>query len=170
MSNTASNLPAAQAAPQNENLPGVSMTREQPRESTMEELAEAVASTKGKDLKTSEVASVNMVDEYLSFDEIIGEWIRRFFLGWTIRPLVDFNTKEPLCDPGTGEQLYGPAAILFDPETEKMQVNMASILVGTIKSRKFKPGTALQIKCTGTKKTSSGYRAQTFDIRTLENA
>lgn len=174
------NPPAAQAAPQNENLPSAAVPKrdnlpsaapyEQFTLSTMEDISGAVSSTKGRDINKAAVSSVNMVSDYLGFDDLINKPIRRFFCGWTARPLVDFNTKEPQCDPETGEQLYGPAAILYDQETEKMQVSMAAILVGTIKERKFKPGQGLQITCKGYKKTGKGNKAQDFDIRTLEEA
>lgn len=175
MSNT-SNLPAAQAAPapapapENQNLPGAAQSAAPYPIATMQDIEGAIAGNKGRDLSKSAVSSVNMVSDYLGFDDILNVPIRRIFCGWTVRPLVDFGTKEPLCDPETGEQLYGPAAILYDQETEKMQVNMAAILVGTIKDRKFPPGTPLQIKCIGYKKTSKGNKAQDFDIRTLEEA
>ncbi len=167
---TSTNLPAAQAAPahQGDNLPAQAASATVYPIATMQEIEGAIAGNKGRDLSKSAVSSVNMVSDYLGFDDILNVPIRRIFCGYTARPLVDFNTKEPQCDPETGEQLYGPAVILYDQTTEKMQVNMAAILVGTIKDRKFPPGTALQITCTGYKKTSKGNKAQDFDIRTLE--
>jgi len=160
MSTPSTNLPAAQAAPQNENLPGAAAPQNAITESSLTEITSAVQGAQGKDLDKLETASINLSTEYLSFDELLNTPVRRIFCGWTLRQSVD---------PTTGEEKgYLPAAILYDPKTEKMQVNMAAILVGTIRDAKIKPGSAVQITHTGLKKTKTGKRAQEFDIRTLE--
>lgn len=162
MSTTASstNLPAAQAAPQDNNLPSMATPQSAITESSLTDITSAVQGAAGKDLDKLETASINLSTEYLSFDELMNVPVRRIFCGWTLRQSVD---------PTTGEEKgYLPAAILYDPKTEKMQVNMAAILVGTIRDAKIKPGSAVQITHTGLKKTKTGKRAQEFDIRTLE--
>ena len=57
-------------------------------QSDLNSLTGIFADLKGKDLAKAEVASVNMVSEYLKFDDLQGEPVRRFFMGWTPKQTV----------------------------------------------------------------------------------
>jgi len=136
-------------------------------QSDLKSMAAIFAELKGKDLAKAKISSVNMVLEYLKFDDLQGEPVRRFFMGWTARPLLDFNTKQPIIDDD-GQQMYGPAVILYDPKTESMQVNQAFDIVKFAHESRIPQGTAIQMTFTRLRKTSTGRNKQSFDIRTLD--
>lgn len=127
--------------------------------STISDMMAAVE--KGKelgDVKSLAVGTINLKTEYKSFEEK-GEMIRRVFLGFTMRQSVD---------PVTGEDKgYLPAAQLYDPETETINVCMQTVLVGVLYEVGYPKGAALQITYKGDKKGKSGLKYQDFDIRAL---
>ena len=135
-------------------------------QSDLNSLNNIFADLKGKDLSKAEVTSVNMVAEYLKFDDLQGEPVRRYFMGWTARPSLDFNSKQPIVDDD-GQQMYGPAVILFDPKTDSMQVNQAFDIVKFAHENKIPQGTPIQMTFLRLRKTSTGRNKQSFDIRIL---
>lgn len=136
------------------------MPTENSRElSTFDDIANAVENGKALgDLKVMKVGTINMKTEYKSFEEK-GEVIRRVFAGMTLRQSID---------PVTGEDKgLQPAVMLYDPETETINVCMQSVLVGVIQEVGYPRGQALQITYKGEKKSSKGTKYQDFDIRAL---
>lgn len=110
------------------------------------------------DLKQLRVGTMNLKTEYKSFEEV-GEVVRRVFAGFTMRRSVD---------PVTGEDKgLMPAALLYDPETETMNVCMQSVLVGVIRETRYPRGSAIQITYKGDRKGKNGTKFQNFDIRAL---
>lgn len=126
---------------------------------TISDIETAVQSGKGLgDLKKLKVGTINMKTEYKSF-EATGEMIRRVFLGFSQRQSID---------PVTGEDKgMMPAAMLYDPESETINVCMQSVLVGVIREVNYPRGAALQITYKGDRKGKSGLKYQDFDIRAL---
>lgn len=136
-------------------------------QSDIKALSDLFTRFKGTDLAKLAVASVNMVPDYLKFDDLQNVPVRRIFFGWTARPLLDFQTKQPLVDED-GQQVYGPAVILFDPATESMQVNQAFDLIKFAHDSRVEQGQPLQITFLRLKKTSTGRNKQAFDVRLLD--
>ncbi len=126
---------------------------------TMDEMAAAVEKSKELgDVSKLEVGTINLKTEYLSFDTP-GETVRRVFLGFTLRESAD---------PVTGESKgMLPAAQLYDPATETINVCMQTVLVGVLYEVGYPRGAALQITYKGEKKGKSGLKYQDFDIRAL---
>ena len=149
---TTTNALITQGAPEQFNITAV------------EEMLDALEQARKRDIKKAQPASTNMVDNYLKFNALMGVPIRRFFMGWTARPLVDYKTKEPICDPETGEQLFGPAVIFFNPETDTMEVNQAFQILKTFHNHKPAKGTAVEITYKGLVPTERGNNQQNFSI------
>lgn len=111
------------------------------------------------DLNKLEVSTVNLKETYRSFEEK-GETIRRTFAGFTLRESID---------PSTGENKgYLPAARLYNPETETVEICMQTVLVGVIYERKYPKGYPIQITYIGDAKAKSGLRYNDFDVRGLK--
>jgi len=125
----------------------------------MEEMTAAVEKAKNLgDVAKLKVGTINLKSEYLSF-ETPGESIRRVFLGFTLRMSVDPATAE--------EKGLVPAAQLYDPETETINVCMQTVLCGVLHEVGYPRGAALQITYKGDKKGKNGLKYQDFDIRAL---
>ncbi len=126
---------------------------------TMDEMAAAVEKSKELgDVSKLAVGTINLKTEYLNF-ETPGETVRRVFLGFTLRESAD---------PVTGESKgMLPAAQLYDPATETINVCMQTVLVGVLYEVGYPRGAALQITYKGDKKGKSGLKYQDFDIRAL---
>lgn len=181
MSNT-SNLPAAQAAPapapapENQNLPGVAkfkalITEGSPSDfdiTAAEEMLDVMERVRGQDIQKSEPSSINMVTRYLKFGQLKGIPQRRFFMGWTARPLVDYKTKEPIYDESTGEQMYGPAVIFYNPTEDQMEVNQAFDIVKCFHEHRPPKGQMVEITFMGLAQTEKGNNKQTFKILFLK--
>ncbi len=134
-----------------------------------EDLLGVMEEVRGKDINAAVPSSINMVTTYLKFSKLKGQPQRRSFMGWTARPLVDYKTKEPICDENTGEQLYGPAVIFYNHETEAMEVNQAFDILKTMHESKPKKGTGVEITYLGLEPTEGGRNKQTFKIIFLKN-
>ena len=134
-----------------------------------EDLLDTMERIKGDDITKAVAASINMVTTYLKFSAYKGQPLRRFFVGWTARPLVDFQTKEPICDPETGAQQYGPAVIFYNPETEAMEVNQAFDIVKTLHDHRPPKGTKMEMTYLGLEPTAGGKNKQTFKIIFLKD-
>lgn len=171
------NLPAKQEPNNQESGVQNYMPAPQIEATELADIAGAVGKAKDMgDIHKMEVGSINMVTENLDFEDaegnIIGTPFRRFFCGWTLKMSIDMETGE--------ERGLKLTAILYDPETDKMQTSMAAILVGTIKGFKIKferdaegnppKPVPLQIQCIGRKKTKKGFKALNFKIHILEKS
>lgn len=130
-----------------------------PAIATMDDMTKAVEA--GKELgpiSQMQVGTINLKTEYLSFD-VQGTVVRRIFLGFQLRQSVD---------PSTGEEKgVLPAAMLYDPETETVNVCMQTVLVGVLNEVGYPKGAALQITYKGDKKGKNGLKYQDFDVRAL---
>ena len=125
---------------------------------TLDELSQVVEGAKGAKVDEMKVGTVNLKTEYLSFENQ-GETVRRIFVGFTLKPSVD---------PTTGEEKgLLPAAQLYDPTTETIQICMQSVIVGVLNEHNYPKGAAIQITYKGEKKGKSGLKYQNFDIRAL---
>lgn len=126
---------------------------------TMEGIVASIEQGKALgDIAKLEVGTVNLKTEYLSFEKP-GEEIRRIFLGFTLRQSID---------PATGEDKgLLPAAQLYDPTTETINICMQTVLVGVLYELKYPKGQALQITYKGDKKGKNNLKYQDFDIRAL---
>ena len=149
------NLPAQTT----DNQPASIPTKKDVVFATMDDMAAAVEKAKDLgDVKKLKVGTINLKSEYLSF-ETPGESVRRIFLGFTLRQSVD---------PVTGEEKgLIPAAQLYDPETETINVCMQTVLCGVLHEVGYPRGAALQITYKGDKKGKNGLKYQDFDIRAL---
>lgn len=150
------NLPAAQ---QDSTPATVAATKKEVELVTMDQMAEAVEKAKALgDVKKLEVGTINLKTEYLSFEKE-GQSFRRIFLGFTLRMSVD---------PVTGEEKgLIPAAQLYDPETETINICMQTVLVGVLHEVGYPKGAALQITYKGRKRGQNKLEYQDFDIRAL---
>ena len=151
-----SNLPAQTA----DNLPTTNPAQNRQVEiATMEDMVVAVEKAKELgDVSNLQVGTVNLKMEYLSFEEV-GQTIRRVFIGFTLRESVD---------PVTGESKgMLPAAQLYDPQTETINICMQKVLVGVLYETGYPRGAAVQITYKGDKKGKSGLKYGDFDIRGL---
>lgn len=176
MSNTAKGVVPATAAPSDENQPKEVIAHRKATPfitqgsadnfdvTAVEDMLDVMEQVRNKDIAKSEVASINMVTRYLKFTQHKDQPIRRFFMGWTARPLVDYKTKEPLTNPDTGEQLFGPAVIFYNPEKQQMEVNQAFDIIKTFHDTKPPQGTAVEITFKGLITTDKGNNKQDFSI------
>lgn len=179
MSNT-SNLPAAQVAPapapESQNLPGAAkfkalITEGSPNDfdiTATEEMLDIMEQVRGQDIQKSEPSSINMVTRYLKFGQLKGIPQRRFFMGWTARPLVDYKTKGPICDENTGEQIYGPAVIFYNSAEDQMEINQAFEIVKCFHEHRPPKGQMVEITFMGLVPTERGNNRQTFKILFLK--
>lgn len=126
---------------------------------TTDEMTQAVEASRALgDVKDLKVGTINLKAEYLSF-ETPGEKVRRIFLGFTMRMSVD---------PVTGEEKgLVPAAQLYNPETETVNVCMQTVLTSVLYEVRYPKGAALEITYKGDKKGKNGLKYQDFDIRAL---
>lgn len=156
------------SAQQSENLPAASGDTNAVTPTTgkkevqivgMDEMTAAVEKAKDLgDVAKLQVGTINLKTEYLSFEKE-GESIRRVFLGFVLRQSVD---------PLTGEDKgLIPAAQLYDPTTETINVCMQTVLCGVLHEVGYPRGAALQITYKGDKKGKNGLKYQDFDIRAL---
>lgn len=141
-----------------DNLPAPAQGR-QVETVTMDEMTQLVENSKGMgDVAKMEVGTINLKSEYLSFENP-GESVRRVFLGFTMKQSVD---------PATGEDKgLLPAAQLYDPKTETVNICMQTVLVGVLFEVGYPKGAPLQITYKGDKKGKNGLKYQDFDIRAL---
>ena len=148
------NLPAQKT----DNLPATSAGK-QVDIATIDDMTAAVEAAKSLgDVAKLEVGTINLKSEYLSFENP-GEKIRRVFLGFTMKMSVD---------PVTGEEKgLIPAAQLYNPDTETINVCMQTVLVGVLFEVQYPRGAALEITYKGDRKGKSGLKYQDFDIRAL---
>ena len=148
------NLPAQQT----DNAPAMT-TGKQVEIASMDDMSAAVEAAKGLgDVEQLKIGTINLKSEYLSFENP-GESIRRVFLGFTMRNSVD---------PVSGEDKgLLPAAQLYDPKTETINVCMQTVLVGVLFEVGYPRGSALQITYKGDRKGKNGLKYQDFDIRAL---
>jgi hypothetical protein len=125
----------------------------------MDEMTAAVEKAKDLgDVTKLQVGTINLKTEYLSFENP-GESVRRVFLGFVLRQSVD---------PLTGEDKgLIPAAQLYDPTTETINVCMQTVLCGVLHEVGYPRGAALQITYKGDRKGKNGLKYQDFDIRAL---
>lgn len=149
------NLPAVQS----DNLPAAAAAKKELEIANIDDMSAAVEKAKELgDVTKLEVGTINLKTDYLSF-ETPGESVRRVFLGFTLRESAD---------PVTGESKgMLPAAQLYDPTTETINVCMQTVLVGVLYEVGYPRGAALQITYKGDKKGKSGLKYQDFDIRAL---
>ena len=151
----ASNLPATQT----DNMPASAGISRELHITTMDELTASVEASKALgDLGNLQVGTINLKTEYLSFENP-GEVVRRVFVGFSM---------EMSTDPTTGEEKgLIPAAQLYDPATETINVCMHKVLTGVLFERNYPRGAALQITYKGDKKGKNGLKYADFDIRAL---
>ena len=130
-----------------------------PEINTMEGLSLAIEQGKELgDIKKLTVGTINLKMEYLSFEKP-GDIVRRVFVGFTMRQSVD---------PVTGEEKgLVPAAQLYDPATETINICMQTALVSVLYEIGYPKGQALQITYKGERKSQKGLKYQDFDIRAL---
>lgn len=181
MSNTATaptNLPAAQAAPaaQSDSLPSAGagiiafkplITQGAPEDfsvTAVEDMLDIMEQIRSQEIAKAEVASINMVSRYLKFSRFKNIPLRRSFVGWTARPLIDYKTKEPMYDENTGEQLYGPAVIFYNHEGDVMEINQAFDILKCFHEHHVPRGTMVEITFLGLETTEKGNNKQTFKI------
>lgn len=151
------NLPATQSA--TDNMPATAAAQREMVLTTMDDLTSAVEASKALgDVAKLEVGTINLKTDYLSF-ETPGESVRRVFLGFTMKMSVDPTTGE--------EKELLPAAQLYDPATETINICMQKVLVGVLFEVGYPRGAALQITYKGDKKGKNGLKYQVFDIRAL---
>lgn len=134
-----------------------------------EDMLDLMERVRAQNIAAAKPGSIDMVYRYLKFAPLKGVAVRRTFMGWTARPLVDFNTKEPVCDEATGEQMYGPAIVLFNHEEECMEVNQAFDILKTIHEQQPPKGQMLEITYKGLEPTQGGRNKQTFKIIFLKD-
>ncbi len=153
---TTENLPAVQT----DSAPAtVATNKKEVQIVGMDEMTAAVEKAKDLgDVAKLQVGTINLKTEYLSF-ETPGESVRRVFLGFVLRQSVDPLTQE---DKG-----LIPAAQLYDPATETINVCMQTVLCGVLHEVGYPRGAALQITYKGDKKGKNGLKYQDFDIRAL---
>jgi hypothetical protein len=150
-------LPATQSA--TDNMPATAAAQREMVLTTMDDLTSAVEASKALgDVAKLEVGTINLKTDYLSF-ETPGESVRRVFLGFTMKMSVDPTTGE--------EKELLPAAQLYDPATETINICMQKVLVGVLYEVGYPRGAALQITYKGDKKNKQGLKYQSFDIRAL---
>lgn len=151
------NLPATQSA--TDNMPAAAAARREMEITTMDDLTSAVEASKSLgDVSKLQVGTINLKTDYLSF-ETPGETVRRVFLGFTMKMSVDPTTGE--------EKELLPAAQLYDPATETINICMQKVLVGVLFEVGYPRGAALQITYKNDKKGKNGLKYQVFDIRAL---
>lgn len=149
------NLPATQT----DNMPASAAASRELHIVTMDEMSAAVEASKQLgDVSKLEVGTINLKTEYLSFDTP-GQTVRRVFLGFTMKMSVDPTTGE--------EKELLPAAQLYDPVTETINICMQKVLVGVMFEVGYPRGAALQITYKGDKKGKNNLRYADFDIRAL---
>lgn len=174
MSNTATALPAAQQSgviqvqrPQRIAYKPQGLASDFDMDEA-EDFLDLMESIRAKDIKNAELASINMVPKYLKFNKLENKPQRLFFFGIRARPLIDYKSKEPLIDEH-GQQIYGPAVVLYDEDTNSMFVNQAAQLTKTIMEMPgLKRGDMLEIIYKGIEQTSTGNNMQTFEVYLLK--
>jgi len=133
----------------------------------MEELLDLREIARAKNIKEADAVSINMVPRYLKFASMLGKPQRLFFAGWTLRPRIDYKTKEPIVDEN-GQQLFGPAVLFYDEEKDQMFLNQASELTRCFHSMQPKKGDMFEVTLTGTEQLGNGNNLQTFKVIVLE--
>ena len=118
-------------------------------------------------LQGKKVSDANLIEQYLSFDDLQNKPILVRYAGMTLRPALDFRTKEPIVD-ADGIQQLTPAVRLYDPESKQMYVNQAFSLVKCCWDNDFPIKQGLQITFTGLKRNSRGNNQQQFIIQRVE--
>ena len=143
-----------------DNLPATVAAKREIEIATIDDMTAAVEKSKELgDVSKMAVGTINLKTDYLTF-ETVGETVRRVFLGFTMKMSVD---------PDTGEEKgLLPAAQLYDPETQTINICMQTVLVGVLYEVGYPKGAALQITYKGDKKAkTSAKKYQVFDIRAL---
>lgn len=129
-----------------------------------EDMLDLMERVRAQKIAEAEAVSIDMVRRYLKFAALKGIPIRRTFMGWTARPQVDFNTKEPVYDEATGEQMFSPAVIFYNHEEGCMEVNQAFDILKTLHEQQCAKGQMVEITYKGLEPTAGGRNKQTFKI------
>lgn len=137
--------------------------------SNVEDFLDRMEALNAQSLKKAAHGSINMVTRYLKFINHKGVPIRRFFMGWTVRPKCDYLTKKPIVNEH-GEQLYQPAAIFWTGEKkDSMEINQATELIKTLQESQVKFGDMLEITFEELTTLGNGHNQQKFTVIILKN-